>query len=157
MLPDSQFGLCFRMLLIHLLEFMADATMRATDFDELPVLNLVVEDGHKNVGATRTIFDEFVRRLICQGSNVLGSIAIARKSEAPELMAADFLAHTYLLMRKQAFGTEHLEGQFDYTDPPEESALASIEFSPQAFSILKAQYELDRQERMETWRRRRGR
>ena len=154
MQPDSQFGLCFRMLLRHLLKFMLDQTSKAKNFDELPVLHLVVEDGHKNVGAARTIFDEFQRRLIRHDVNVLGNVTIAKKSESPELMAADFMAHTYLLMRKQAFGTEALEGQFNYSDPPNESALASIEFSAQSFSFFKAEYERDKRQRMEEWRRR---
>ena len=157
MQPDSQYGLCFRMLLTHLLDFMAEAIKKATDFNELPVLHLVVEDGHKNVGAARTIFGEFQQRLIRHGGNVLGSITIAKKSTFAELMAADFVAHTYLLMRKQAFGAGVLSGQFKYSDPPNESALASIDFSPQAFSILKKQYERDKQRRMAEWRRRRGR
>jgi hypothetical protein len=80
-----------------------------------------------------------------------------QKSESPELMAADFLAHTYLLMRRQAFGTESLEGQFNYSDPPDESALTSIEFSTQSFSLFKAEYERDKRQRMEEWRRRFGR
>ena len=154
MQPDSQYGLCFRMLLIHLLHIMAEAIKKATDFNELPILHLVVEDGHKNVGAARVIFGEFQRHLIRHGGNVLGSIMIAKKSESTELMAADFLAHTYLLMRKRAFDTRTLHGHFDYSDPSSESALASIEFGPEAFSIFKAQYERDKQEKMDEWRRR---
>ncbi len=157
MQPDSQFGLCFRMLLLRLLKFMSDQISEAKSFDELPVLHVVVEDGHKNVGAARTIFDEFQRRLIRYGGNVLGGVTIAKKSESPELMAADFVAHTYFLMRKQAFGTEILEGQFNYSDPPHESALASMEFSSQAFSLFKEEYQRDKQQRMEEWRRQKRR
>jgi hypothetical protein len=157
MQPDSQYGLCFRMLLQHLLQFMLEPIQMATDFHEIPVLNLVVEDGHKNVGATRTIFKEFQQRLIRADANILGSITIAKKHESAELMAADFVAHGYLLMRRKAFDNPALEGKFDYDDPANGSALSSIEFSPQAFSILKALYERDKQERIEEWRRRRGR
>jgi hypothetical protein len=79
MQPDSQFGLCFRMLLLHLLKFTLDQISKAKNFAELPVLHVVVEDGHKNVGAARTIFDEFQRRLIRHGGNVLGGVTIAKK------------------------------------------------------------------------------
>lgn len=154
MQPDSQYGLCFRMLSRHLLKFMMEPIEKATDFHEMPVLNLVVEDGHKNVGATRTIFKEFQQRLIRADANILGRITIAKKHESTELMAADFVAHSYLLMRRKAFTNPALQGKFDYDDPVNESALSSIEFGPEAFSLLKGKYEEDKQERMEEWRRR---
>jgi hypothetical protein len=155
MQPDSQYGLCFRMLLLHLLRFMCEPIERATNFDEVSILNLVVEDGHKYVGAVRTIFGEIQRRLVRHGAPLLGSVTIAKKRECTELMAADFVAHTYLLMRRAVFGNETLVGQFDYDDSPNESVLSSIEFGPVAFSAFKTEYERDKQEKMDEWRRRR--
>ena len=35
MQPDSQYGLCFRMLLRHLLKFMMEPIEKATDFHEM--------------------------------------------------------------------------------------------------------------------------
>jgi hypothetical protein len=123
------------------------------DFGEIPILHLVVEDGHPNVGAVRTIFNEFEQRLIRHGAPLLRTVKIVKKSESTQLMAADFIAHTYLLMRKAAFPNAALEGKFDYDDPASESALSSIEFGPDAFAAFKAEYEQDKKEKMEEWRR----
>jgi hypothetical protein len=76
MQSDSQFGLCFRMLLKHLLRVIAEPVKKATSFDELPILHVVVEDGHKNVGVARTIFGQFQRRFNVYGGNVLGGVTI---------------------------------------------------------------------------------
>ena len=99
------------------------------------------------------MFGQLQRRFNVHGGSVLGSVTIAKKS-ASTVMAANFIAHRYFLMRKQFFGAETLEGHFDYDDPTDKWVLSSLEFSPQAFSILKAPYELERQERMKEWRRR---
>jgi hypothetical protein len=144
MQPDSQFGLCFRALLAHMVGIVAATGKR-------PILHVVVEDGHPNVGSCRTILNEIKKRRR-RGSEILGTVTIAQKTESTELMISDFLAHTYYLMRSDlAPGKE-----FDYDDPPEKSAMASLRFSPSSFDDLKKQFALEKQEQIDEWRRRKA-
>ncbi|MFZ0844441.1 MAG: hypothetical protein WAM62_01515 [Pseudolabrys sp.] len=148
MQPDSQFGLCFRALLAHLI-----GTVAA--IGKAPVLHIVVEDGHENVGASRTIFNEFKTRLRRHGVNLLGDITIAEKATTDELMVADFLAHTYSLMRAST-----ANGELDYRDiapepPQNEASLTFLEFTPEAFANSKLLFERDKQEKQDEWRKQR--
>src|SRR5580658_9794857 len=90
---DSQYGLCFRVCLGHFLQIINARGGRR------PTLHIVIEAGHKNVGDTQRIFDELKKWMARRGSEILGTIMIAQKSESDELMVADFLAHTYSMMR----------------------------------------------------------
>lgn len=145
MQPDSQFGLCFRALLAHMLDIVATTGKK-------PILHVVVEDGHKNVGSCRTIVNEVKKRLRRKGIEILGTVTIAKKTESTELMISDFLAHTYYLMRSDLAPGE----EWDYDDPPEESAMASLRFSPSSFDDLKKQFELEKQVQMDEWRQRKA-
>src|SRR5689334_18762562 len=87
-----------------------------------PILHIVVEDGHPNVGACRAIFDKTKNELRRRGTDILGTVTIAKKSETTELMVADFIAYSYYLMRSQLSSNQ----EFDYDDPPEESVMASL-------------------------------
>lgn len=93
MRPDTQYGLCFRVCLGHFVEIIAARGGKNH------TLHIVIEDGHKNVGDTKRVFDELKDAMAWRGVNLLGTITIAKKSERDELMVADFLSHTYSLMR----------------------------------------------------------
>jgi hypothetical protein len=145
MQPDSQYGLCFRMLLRGLAGAVAN-------LGENSILHVVVEDGHRNVGACRTIFNEMKGRLGRCGTDSLGTVTIAKKSESTELMVADFIAHTYHLMRSRLPPNQ----EFDYDDPPEESVMASIRFAPGGFDVLKEEFAIEKQRQIDEWRQRRS-
>jgi hypothetical protein len=85
MQPDSQFGVCFRALLAYLIATVAT-------IGKSPILHVVVEAGHQNVGCIDPIFREFRERLKRNGVDLLGTVTRAPKGETEELMVADFLA-----------------------------------------------------------------
>jgi hypothetical protein len=143
MQPDSQYGLCFRMLLRALVG-------GAANQGEHSILHVVVEDGHRNVGSCRTIFAEMNNRLRRQGTDILGTLTIAKKSDSAELMAADFIAHSYYLMRSKLPANQ----EFDYDDPPEESVMASLRFAPGSLDFFKEEFATEKQRRMDEWRQR---
>jgi hypothetical protein len=148
MQPDSQFGVCFRGLLAHLIRYVASTGKK-------PVLHIVVEKGHPNIGAVDVIFDQFKARLLRHNVDLLGTITRAEKTESKELMVADFLAHSHSLMRASAD-----TGGIDYKKiapppPKKEASLTFLEFTAQGFADMKAQYESDKREKMDEWRRQR--
>jgi hypothetical protein len=89
---DSQYGLCFRYVLSHLVNKVAHAggTHR---------LHVVLERGHSNARNCEKIFDETKLTLKAKGIDLLGDFTLARKDEAAPLMVADFLAHSHLMLR----------------------------------------------------------
>jgi hypothetical protein len=74
---DSQYGVCFRACMAHIIAIiMADGKRHR--------LNVVVEDGHVNVGDTERIFKDMklqVRNLF--GVDLLGTHKIAKKEKRP--------------------------------------------------------------------------
>ena len=69
-------------------------------------LNIVMEDGHRNVGDCERIFHDLKKRLDNIGMNFLGSFTVEQKETWPPLMAADLLAATYSTARaRDAAGT----------------------------------------------------
>lgn len=85
--PQSQFGICFRNVLSHLIR-----KVEAERGNHR--LNIVMEGGHKNEGAAYVIFNEIKDELEEDfGSHLLGTITIARKQDSAPLMLADFLAY----------------------------------------------------------------
>lgn len=92
---DSQYGICFRLCLTHLVDILFTTGKRHR-------LNIIIENGHKNVGDTCRIFDQVKEHLSRKGIELLGGITIARKMDALPLMAADFLSHAvHLFERRQ--------------------------------------------------------
>lgn len=89
---DSHYGLCFRYCLSHLIN-----TLAATGKKHR--LRVVLERGHKNAGNCERIFDEIKLTHRAKGIHMLGDFTLARKDEAAPLMAADFLAHSYMMLR----------------------------------------------------------
>src|SRR5258708_26051297 len=90
---DSQYGVCFRMILRNIINLIYATGKRHK-------LHVVVERGHPNAKNTEKIFHESKLTLKARGIELLGDFTLAAKEEAAPLMAADFLAHTYALMRR---------------------------------------------------------
>ena len=147
MQPDSQFGVCFRALLSYLI-----ATV--TTFGKSPILHVVVEDGHENVGCVDQIFREFRERLQRNGVDLLGTVTRATKAQSKELMMADFLAHSHSLMRTN--GSEPI----DYANlvrpvPKDKAGLTFLVLSERGLAEMKAHFLRDKQEKIDAWRRHR--
>jgi hypothetical protein len=77
---DSQYGLCFRYVLSHLVNKVASA-------GETHRLHVVLERGHSNACNCEKIFDETKLTLKAKGIDLLGDFTLARKDEVAPLMA----------------------------------------------------------------------
>lgn len=147
MQPDSQFGVCFRGHLAHLIR-----TVAATG--KTPILHIVVEGGHPNVGCVYGIFDQFKQRLLRNGVNLLGTVTVTKKAETKELMVADFLAHSHSLMRANT------ATPIDYKNlvrpkQKDKAGLTFLVFTQDGFNQIKAQFVCDKEEKTTIWRRER--
>lgn len=146
---DSQYGVCFRACMRQVLAIVMDDGKNHR-------LDVVMEDGHPNVNDCVRIFDDLRWRLRQRrGIDLLGKITVAKKDQAPHLMAADFLASTYSMMR-----ASKAAGGLDYAnEPPEapkgQAGLTFLELLPDALSRLKLDFEVDREEAAAAWRARR--
>jgi hypothetical protein len=103
---DSAYGLCFRMCLIEFLQTIEEACGYRT----LPYrLSITVEDGARNVGDARRIFEETrATAVTLMGVDPLGVFQILGKTECRELMLADFLVYTELMRHGQAEAVEEI-------------------------------------------------
>jgi hypothetical protein len=145
MQPDSQFGVCFRALLAHLINTTAA-------IGKSPILHVVVEAGHPNVGCVDVIFRENKQRLQRNGIELLGTITRAEKVETKELMVADFLAHSHSLMRSNA--SEPIDyAKLVSPQPKDKAGLTFLVFTQKGFNDMKRQFLLDKEEKAEIWRR----
>ena len=125
MMLDSQYGVCFRACMAHLVAIvMADGKRHK--------LNAVIEDGHPNVGDTIRIFNDMKRQVKQRlGMDLFGTISKAKKSQSPPLMVCDFLSYSYLKMR-----ASKAKGDMDYAaeasmDPrKKEAGLTFLELLP---------------------------
>jgi hypothetical protein len=134
---DSQYGVCFRMLLRHLVNVVvADGKKHR--------LHVVVERGHNKSLNTETIFNKMKQTLKARGIDLLGTWTLAAKEEAPPLMAADLLAHTYALMRRP--GGMGIKGYADSApEPPKgEAGLTFLEIEAGALHGLKLEMQRER-------------
>jgi hypothetical protein len=145
---DSQYGVCFRACIAHLIAIvMQDGKQH--------LLNVVIEGGHRNVKDVERIFHEMktmARKRFDR--DVLGTFRIVEKKQCPPLMVSDFLAYSYLLMRTQKVDYSlHAPMQVR----KKEAGLTFLELLPDALWRLKDQFQKDRQDAMDAWRARRGR
>jgi hypothetical protein len=146
---DSQYGVCFRACMRQVLAIVMEDGKNHR-------LDVVIEDGHANVNDCVRIFDDLKWRFRqWRGIDLLGKITVAKKHQAPLLMAADFLASTYSMMRasEQAGGLDYAE---EAPEPPKRQAgLTFLELLPDALQRLKEDFEANRQEAAAAWRARR--
>lgn len=150
MILDSQYGVCFRACMRQLLEIIGRDDKRHR-------LDIVIEDGHQNVGDCLRIFEDLKWRLkVRRGiADLLGTITVAKKQHSAPLMVADFLASSYSMIRTsaQSGGLEYAQ---EAPEPPQgQAGLTFLELLPDALRQLKADFETDRQEAAATWRARR--
>jgi hypothetical protein len=147
---DSQYGVCFRACMAHVIAIvMADGKRHK--------LNAVIEDGHPNVGDTIRIFNDMRLQVKHRlGMDLLGTMTKAKKKQSPPLMVCDFQAYTYLRMRasKAAGGIDYAK-EAPMTPRKGEAGLTFLELLPDALQGLKAKFERDRQESADAWRARR--
>ena len=97
-----------------------------------------------NPNATNAIpiFDEYKRAFNGRGIELRGDVTFATKEESPELMAADFLAHTYSMMLDSG-RIDAVKAKSDAS--ARDTRLAYLGFEPDGISDLKTQFERYRQ------------
>jgi hypothetical protein len=146
---DSQYGVCFRACLSHLLSLMEERHWRDR-------LHIVIENGHQNVGDCLRIFDDTKRRLKRYGVDVLGDISIKWKTECAPLMVADLLANTHSMINAERKGTSAQDYSGVMAQVPRGQArLTFLGLNPGALTRLKEYFERDRQLQIEEWRKQR--
>jgi hypothetical protein len=147
---DSQYGVCFRACMAHLIGIVTQDGKRH-------MLNIVVEDGHPNVGDTIRIFNDMKLQVKYQlAASLLGQITKAKKKDTPPLMACDFQAYTYSRMRaSKAAGGLDYAAEAPMRPRKREAGLTFLELLPDALAGLKVKFERDRQEAANAWRARR--
>lgn len=96
---------------------------------------------------TEAIFNEIKKTLKARGIDLLGTWTLAAKAEAPPLMVADLLAHTYALMHRP--GGMGIRGYAEEAPAPpkNEAGLTFLELHPGALLGLKSQMQGHRWER----------
>jgi hypothetical protein len=148
---DSQYGGCFRACMAHLIAIVMRDGKRH-------LLNVVIEDGHKNVGDTIRIFDDMKLQVKQRlGVDLLGTITKGKKSQSPPLMVCDFQAYTYSRMRaSKARGGLDYAAEAPMAPRKGEAGLTFLELLPDALEGLKVKFERDRQEAADAWRARRS-
>jgi hypothetical protein len=87
---DTMYGLCFRYCALHV----AQVVQKTFDGKEL-TLNFILEDGAKNFGQAKKIFNEMKKEDAFK--NLLGEIVPGEKKKYPGLQGADFVSHTTFL------------------------------------------------------------
>jgi hypothetical protein len=133
---DSQYGLCFRMILAHLLSILMETGNKHK-------LHIVVERGHRNALNTERIFNEIKETQKTRGVEILGDWTLAKKEEAAPLMVADFLAHSFAMMKRP--GGMGIQGYAEVTPEPNkgEAGLTFLELGPNSLPELKLQMQRD--------------
>jgi hypothetical protein len=120
--PDSQFGLCFR----SCLSFVPEYVVTLAAHDDVTV-DFILEDGHRNIGDARRIFDQ-VKAEVPEIGRLLGSFATAGKRDFSGLQVADALVSSAIQME------EHVQRFIPYEPGADlETARASIDHSAPVF------------------------
>jgi hypothetical protein len=146
---DSQYGLCFRSCMGHLIDRMEQRGFRDR-------LDVVIESGHNNAEDCRRIFHQIKARYEQAGYKFLGSFTTELKSECLPLMVGDMLAATHSMLRGGKTSTK-VEDYVLLTPeaPSKKGVLAFLELMPGALRKLKAEFLMERERRAEEWKRRR--
>jgi len=146
---DSQYGVCFRACIRHVLDLVLRDGKRHR-------LNVVIEDGHVNIGDTFRIYNDLKSQLKRRHSiDLLGTIKKTNKIQSSPLMISDFLAYSYSRMR-----SSKMEGGMDYaaaTPEPRknEAGLTFLELRTDSLRQLKEEFQKDREDAAFLWRSRR--
>lgn len=144
MMLDSQYGACFRGCLSHLVDFIQTKGPTSK-------INIVLEDGHKNVGDCIRIFDDLKKRFKHAGGDILGSLTIEEKKSCKPLMVADMLAHTRAMVNARSEdGSLPTSALQPFTGS--RGGLHFLEFAPDSLRALKDGFERLRQLEADAWR-----
>jgi hypothetical protein len=147
---DSQYGVCFRACMAHLIAIVLRDGKKH-------MLDVVIEVGHKNVGDTVRIFDD-MKALVGRRLNteLPRNIRVVKKQEAAPLMLTDFMAYTYSRMRaSKASGGLNYDAEAPMASRKREAGLTHLELLPGALRGLKETFERERREAADAWRARR--
>jgi len=146
----SQYGVCFQATLERILG--ATASQRGKK-----VVSIVLEDGHKNAGDAARIFRERRERYRKMGADVLRTFTLGSKQDSPELMAADFLAHTFgMISRKHPGGVQGYGDMTQEMPKPRESGITIQLVTPEYIQMWRDEFEADGAARREDWVRRKA-
>jgi hypothetical protein len=86
--PDSKYGMCIRYAL-SVIPMIASEKFG----DRNPIVNLVLESGHRNAGDVVRIFHQFKKDETPLHNKILGTLSFAYKKECYGIQAADALAY----------------------------------------------------------------
>jgi hypothetical protein len=146
---DSQYGACFRACVGRLFDIM----VRRQYQDQL---NVVIENGHRNVGDCERIFKDL--REHCKnlaGNDLLGTFSVKSKIGCRPLMVSDMLAATYSMYRARTAA-----GTLDPSPlmPPrrKKGQLTWLELQPDALRDLKIGFQRMRELKIKDWQERRA-
>jgi Protein of unknown function (DUF3800) len=91
---DSKYGVCFRACLAFAPSFIASELQLAGEARRAreTTINFVLEDGHRNVGDARRLFDLFKGDALPEWQHFVGTFDVSSK-DSPGAQAADFLAY----------------------------------------------------------------
>jgi hypothetical protein len=134
---DTRYGLSFRSCLSHL---SAEAVRRLGQHKKfgLTKLNVIVEDGHKNVGDVKRIFDEMKAEHAEFGLNLLGTLTFCGKHGADPLMIADYLAFgTFKLELDGRTKSAHADGNDSLGVA--KTRMTHLYYDPEGLASLKSQ------------------
>lgn len=81
---DSKFGMCFR----RVLSFLG----QSANHENAEGIRIILESGHRNLGATKTLLEQYRHIGEPTYSELVKSITYTEKIESPGVQAADFLA-----------------------------------------------------------------
>jgi Protein of unknown function (DUF3800) len=148
---DSQYGLCFRACLAHLVDIILSRGGKNH------TLHVVIESGHTNVRDTDRIFNEIKLELEERGIRLLGTITVAQKTDpnAKPLMVADFLAHSHYLFdsASQAGKAPTYEDMtVGVPNKKYDAGLTFLKFEEGSLQAIKQRFAENRQRRMDAWR-----
>jgi hypothetical protein len=132
---DSQYGVCFRIL-------MATIANKLLATGKKHKLHIVLERGHANALNCERILHNVKEILAAKGNQLLGTFTIAAKEDAHPLMVADFLAYTYRMMR--APGGVGLDGYPEATPQKGQAGLTFLDFPDGYLAQLKLQMQEDK-------------
>jgi len=105
---DTMYGLCFRYCALHVAQ-VVQKTFAKKDL----TLNFVLEDGAKNFGQAKKIFEELKKEDAFK--HIFGEMMSGGKKKYPGLQGADFVSHTTFLAEQ--------DQDMDLTDFPAEGNL----------------------------------
>ena len=91
---DSKYGVCFRACLAFVPSFIAAELRLASEGQSAreTTINFVLEEGHRNLGDARRLFELFKADALPEWHHLVGIFDVSKKN-SPGAQAADFLAY----------------------------------------------------------------